>query len=396
MEKFEENRKRPLSIGHAQKAEIEQNFDFMWGQVELEELSPSKIDTRILATALTLGIRVVTDDQGMLELAKAYGVDTWTTLELLKSMFDAKLNALSELNNATGFTNAQIFAWNEKSADSAIATLQDNDWQDLSMRKGNIQNYDIGMSGGNDRTTFYLGANYTYQSTIFDKVDFKRYGLSTNISNKINDKVTVGLKLNLSTFEQKVPFATDGSFLGNPAFSAATILNVNKLYNDDGTYFGLPGNSQALAGALNQNIVAVNDYNQGLQRTNQMVGGLNLDYKILPWLTYRGFGSLDYRLVQGSQYRDPRTNDGFAVKGRATTESNTVTNFLTTHTLNAEHNFGKVKLDGLIGYEYRRDINEQTFARSIGFPSPYFTTLDAGATPEAAGQSWTGFKRSSG
>jgi len=86
---FVENRKRSLSFSKAQKLEIEVNFDFMWGHVQTDGLSPSKIDTRILATALTLGVRVVTDDQGMLDLAAEFGVDTWTTLELMKSMLES-------------------------------------------------------------------------------------------------------------------------------------------------------------------------------------------------------------------------------------------------------------------------------------------------------------------
>ena len=89
LEKYEENRKRPLSVSKAKHAEIGANFDFMWGQVQTDGLTPSRIDTRILATALALGIRVVTDDQGMLDLATEYGVETWTTLELMKSMIDA-------------------------------------------------------------------------------------------------------------------------------------------------------------------------------------------------------------------------------------------------------------------------------------------------------------------
>ncbi len=87
--KYEENRTRALAMSKIQHAEVEQTFDFMWGQVESAGLTPSKIDTRILATAHTLGIRVVTDDQGMLEFAAEYDVKTWTTLELMKSMFDA-------------------------------------------------------------------------------------------------------------------------------------------------------------------------------------------------------------------------------------------------------------------------------------------------------------------
>ncbi|MEJ7674548.1 MAG: hypothetical protein WKF59_18085 [Chitinophagaceae bacterium] len=54
--------------------------------------------------------------------------------------------------------------------------------------------------------------------------------------------------------------ATDGSFLGNPAFSAPGILPFNRIFNDDGTFFGVPGSVPAnLAGTLNQNIIQVND-----------------------------------------------------------------------------------------------------------------------------------------
>jgi len=303
--------------------------------------------------------------------------------------------ALGELANATGIPFAVTSTFNDKQIDSVIATLPNTNWQDESMRRGTIQNYDLSMEGGNEKTTFYLGANYTYQSTIFDKVDFKRYGLNTSINHKATDRLNVGLKLNISSFDQQVPFATDGSFLGNPAFAAATILNVNPVRNTDGTYFGLPP-AQALAGALNQNIIAVNQYNTGNQRTNAFVGALNLDYKILNWLTFRSFASMDYRTVQGARFRDPRTNDGFNVRGRATTEVNWSTNFLTTQTLNFSKNFGQVSLDGLVGYEYRRENTEATNGESIGFPTPDFRTADAGATPVFVGQSWTGWRRSSG
>jgi hypothetical protein len=94
---YEENRKRPLQLSNDQKEEIERNFDFMWGQVVSEGLSPSKIDTRILATAMALKILIVTDDQGMLELAEEYGVQTWTTLELMRSMFDARHISLDQV-----------------------------------------------------------------------------------------------------------------------------------------------------------------------------------------------------------------------------------------------------------------------------------------------------------
>ena len=66
----------------------------MWSFVQDEfhrkrQKGPSRTDTTIIATAATLEIRVVTDDQDMIELAEMYGVHHITSLELLKLMLDA-------------------------------------------------------------------------------------------------------------------------------------------------------------------------------------------------------------------------------------------------------------------------------------------------------------------
>ncbi|XVJ66687.1 MAG: SusC/RagA family TonB-linked outer membrane protein [Lacibacter sp.] len=301
--------------------------------------------------------------------------------------------ALGELSNATGVSGATVNAFSQKQVDSMVAALPNYNWQDLALQNGLVQNYDMNMSGGNDKTTFYLGASYSFQSTIINKVDFKRYALNSDITHKVNDKLSLTSKFNISSFEQQLPFGTSGSFLGSPIFSSSLILPVNPVRNADGTYFGLPGNGQALAGILNQNVIAVNEFNSGYQRTNQLVGSITADYKITPWLSFRSFYGLDYRLVQGNLYRDPRTNDGFGVRGRGTVESDWNSNFLTTQTLNFNKSFGKNKVDGLLGVEYRRDIRESIGAAGIGFPSFQFVTIDAAATAESVSQFWTGYKR---
>ncbi|MBX9784081.1 MAG: TonB-dependent receptor [Chitinophagaceae bacterium] len=315
------------------------------------------------------------------------------------TLLDSRRWALGELSGITGIPYSsttpgaiQTQNFNDKQIDSLLGALGNTNWQEAAFRNGVIQNYDLSMQGGNDKTTFYIGASYNYQSTLIDKVDFKRYSLNSGFAHKVNDKLSLDMKVNLSSFEQKLPFAVSGSFLGNPLFSASLIIPANPVRNPDGTYFGLPP-GQALAGILNQNVIAVNDYNSGYQRTNQMVGAFTIDYKLRPWLIFRSFYSLDYRLVQGNLYRDPRTNDGFGVRGRGTVESNWNTNFLTTQTLNFNKTFNKHRIDGLIGGEFRRDVQESISAAGIGFPSFQFNTLNAAATPESVGQFWTGYKR---
>ena len=308
------------------------------------------------------------------------------------SFLNAKRSVLGELANATGVPTATTNAFTEKQVDSMISVLPTYDWQDLAIKNGTIQNYDLNMSGGNDKTTFYLGASYSFQNTIINKVDFKRYTLNSDITHKATEKLTLISKISLSSFQQQLPFGVSGSFLGSPIFSSSLILPVNPVRNADGTYFGLPP-AQALAGVLNQNVIAVNDYNSGYQKTNQLVGSITGEYKLASWLTFRSFFSLDYRLVQGNLYRDPRTNDGFGVRGRGSVESDWNSNFLTTQILNFNKSFGKSRTDGLLGIEFRNDTRESITAAGIGFPSYQFTTINAAATAESVGQFITGYKR---
>ncbi|MCB1088669.1 MAG: PIN domain-containing protein [Verrucomicrobiae bacterium] len=87
------NRSRSINLSKAQKKEIEETYDYLWEHVQDEFLEPrgkgpSPIDTRIVATALVLGIRLVTDDRDMIELAAAYDVQQISSMEMMKLMLD--------------------------------------------------------------------------------------------------------------------------------------------------------------------------------------------------------------------------------------------------------------------------------------------------------------------
>jgi TonB-dependent starch-binding outer membrane protein SusC len=301
----------------------------------------------------------------------------------------SKRTVLTELRvpNAATFTDVQ--------ADSAAAVLPTYDWQGAAFRTGNIKNYELSASGGNEKTTFRLSANITNQSTTITKADFSRVGLRADITNKATDKLTIGSSLSISSFNQKSPFAVSGSTLGNPAFSSAGIIPTNPIYNPDGSYYGVPGATIAnLTGTLNQNIVQVNDYNTGANRTNQLVGNFNLDFKINSWLSFKAFAGLDYRLVQGKLVRDARTADGFNFKGNVFVQSNWNTNINTYGTLNFNKTIGdNHKIDARVGYEYRQENNSAISANGQGFPTFQFTSLQNAATPVSVGEFFTGFRR---
>lgn len=97
-EEFVENRKHFPNIANKQKKSIQQTFEYVWDYVQTELPGPSKVDARYIAYALELSISVVTDDQDMTELGKAFDAQLMSTLELLKIMLNCGHTDMKTIN----------------------------------------------------------------------------------------------------------------------------------------------------------------------------------------------------------------------------------------------------------------------------------------------------------
>ncbi|EOZ99627.1 TonB-dependent receptor [Indibacter alkaliphilus LW1] len=316
------------------------------------------------------------------------GGDEWYTMRrdglINAGVGNPQANALNAMGVLPG-------NWQELGAeglDAIGAGLPTYDWQRELMGRGRLQNYELNVSGGDDKTTFFISGSYNYQESSFRPVDFERGTFRTALSHKANDRLTLETNLNLSTITQNSPFAIDGAFLGNPAFSASSVLPHNAIRNEDGSF------NTTIRGVLNQNIALVNEFNSGTTTTNAVVGNGIATYKILDNLSYRGLIGVDYRMITENRYRDPRTPDGAGVRGRATAANDWRTRFITTHTLNWNKTFNNVhNVTALAGFEYVSETREGLNGEAIGFPTFQFRYIDSGATPEFVGGFWTGYRR---
>jgi len=86
---YQQDRQHYPAISNKQKKAIQSTFEFIWDYVETELPGPSRVDARYIAYAIELDVYVVTDDEDMITLAKAFGAKVMRTLELLKLMLDA-------------------------------------------------------------------------------------------------------------------------------------------------------------------------------------------------------------------------------------------------------------------------------------------------------------------
>lgn len=290
----------------------------------------------------------------------------------------ARATALSNLGFPSTTTNEKI---------DSLPTF---DWQEATFGKGTISNVEMSMSGGSQNINYYLSASYSKQTAFIAPTDFQRGAILSKTNFKINDKITIDNSFSISTVSQNAPYSLGNTGFGNPAYASAMILPVNPIYNDDGTYFGLPGSGQNMVGTFNHNVKAVGDYVKYFTRTNQFIGSIGVTYKVLPSLTIKSLVGMDYRLTQDHRYQDPRVNDGFAVGGRLSDQSDWNTNLISTTTASFNKTFKDVHtVTALAGIEYRRDQNQWIQADGQGFPSSQLQYLSAAATPVSVSGQWT-------
>jgi TonB-linked SusC/RagA family outer membrane protein len=281
-------------------------------------------------------------------------------------------------------------------SDKDIADLQTYDWQRNAVyQTGVTQNVDLSISGGNDKTTFFMSGSYNKQNAIVYPVSFKRGTFFSSVKHTVNSKLSIETNINLSSIYQDGVYAGGGGVttaFGSPTYAGSLMVPVNPIYNADGSFYGMPGSGQPFRGAFNQNVVATSSLDTKWKKTNQLVGSIALNYEIIKGLKYRGQFSLDYRQIHAYNYQDPRNPDSYNVQGFATEETQWNTNFINTHTLNYANNFGSHNIAVLAGAEYRSDINEGLLEQAQTFPSSDFRTINSAATSIATTGFWTGNK----
>lgn len=87
-DEYKSNRSRKIHLSKSQKENIDLAYDYIYDLQKSLNQNLLYDDIFCLAYAEELGLTVITDDSGMILVAKEYGVKIISTLELLKIVFD--------------------------------------------------------------------------------------------------------------------------------------------------------------------------------------------------------------------------------------------------------------------------------------------------------------------
>ncbi|NOS91489.1 MAG: SusC/RagA family TonB-linked outer membrane protein, partial [Cyclobacteriaceae bacterium] len=169
--------------------------------IESVEILKDAASSAIYGAQAANGVVIVTTKKGKkgrtnLDLTVQYGtVQPLNLYSVLNGKQFAQLKAEAYQNAGlplTGPTGAHtVFG------DPNDGQLTNFNWVDNLFRDGQLQTYDINMSGGDEKTTFLLSGSYTKQQGIIRANEFERGTVRLNITHKQVAKLTLGLNLSM-------------------------------------------------------------------------------------------------------------------------------------------------------------------------------------------------------
>jgi TonB-linked SusC/RagA family outer membrane protein len=256
--------------------------------------------------------------------------------------------------------------------------LANFDWLDYIYQRGVSQNYNASVSGGDQRTRFYVsGGMELVDGHIFNS-NFDRLNLRSNLDHEVSEKFNMGLNLNVSQ-QNQFGICQDGIFVNCPPSQAMFQNPMTFDKYDDGEY------ANSVLGPVAWNPAVIRDEVERNVQTISVLGNVNADYQFTDWLSFNGSLGADYRNVEDERYETPiaRPSEG----GSLAYDYRNVYNITANAIFNMQRTFNDIhNISGLVGTEYRRDYWTVVATTGEGFPGSFFKVLNASSTPtQAAG-----------
>lgn len=207
-----------------------------------------------------------------------------------------------EMNYDTPY-GTNFFGWSQAEADS-LAKI-DAGWESVMFRKAKTKQHILTLTGGNERTKFFISGSIFDQQGLVVATNLKRYTGRINIDHTVNN-----LKVGLTTFvgsSQLSNTSENDQYIGDPLNAIRWANPYVTPYLPDGSY-----NREDMR--LQNQPHALEELLENPGRINQLKGiaAISLEYKFpfLKGLSAKTNWGVDYTDNATSKYFDPSTYQG--------------------------------------------------------------------------------------
>ncbi|MGX5817873.1 TonB-dependent receptor [Chitinophaga lutea] len=253
--------------------------------------------------------------------------------------------------------------------DHPVPGLPDTDWMDLVLRTARTQNIDLSVSGGTDKTTYYISGGYLNQQGTIRYNDLKKYTGRINLASEPLSWLRTGVNISFSYSDNnRVP----GSNLGSTIMGRALPQRpFDRPYKPDGSYY-VGGTSDLVY----HNPIQIMKEEVAQLKNYRLLGNAFAEIRFTKDLNFKtSFGS-DLGYTNDYIYYNQKHPYGTG-NGRIIDDRRLLSNLLLENTLNYSHRFGDLKLEALAGHSFQKVTTSTSGIDGNGFPAPSFDVLAA-------------------
>jgi TonB-linked SusC/RagA family outer membrane protein len=232
------------------------------------------------------------------------------------------------------------------------------DWQKEMLRTGNMQDYNLSMSGGSVTSSYMISGSYYKNEGVVIGNSFNRGSLRINTSTT-KGRVTFGENLVLTNTNTKLP-REGNAFYDMPQVLPVIPVQGSRYVNAENPEGWGIGTTDAISYAFNP--VAVKNLSLGTSNYAKAVGNVYADAKLASWLTYRFNAGLEVSFDLNKTVRKLGVwQYGAAPKPSSVDEDRSrFLSLLFEHTLNFNKTFGDHSLNGVLGISSQHTSRENT------------------------------------
>ena len=287
---------------------------------------------------------------------------------------------------------------------------QPDDWTDAAYKTGFRQEYEVNMSGGTDKSDYYISAGYLDEDGIIDNSSYKRFNArmkanydltkwlhvgvnvgyvnSKTVSNPNNDEYQLG-STNLSYYTTRIApiypiYVRVLDANGNPVIR--TDANGNPQYD-----YGRPGTDYPNARAFLQtgNPLGSNLYNDVTSQFNQLNATAMADIRFTDWLRFNATSTITWGHTNYSDYESQLYGPKVSVNGEIGKTQNDSYRQNHVQTLNFNKLFGLHSVQAILGHEWYDSKTTYLSATAQGLFTPAVKEINAAANNQYKSSSYT-------
>lgn len=277
-----------------------------------------------------------------------------------------------DFNNTIGFaeaTTGNFRLMNSQELYDFQTTFYDRDpsvvntntnWWEHAFRRAFVNNHNLAISGGSEKTTYYVSGNYYKEEGTQIENDKTGYNLRANLQTQLTKRLQAKVLFNTR-------YNRDNYANSNTLYDAYNNLPFDPAYDPDGN----PTDGRSYPGWLGrdrENFLHSVQYNYANAESLNFSTDVNLDYSITDNLTFSTYNRVGFNNGKSATYYDRRTKQGGANGGEIYNGSNSSRRLLTSNRLRYEKDFGKHNLALIAVAEAENNFNDSFSAAGKGLP----------------------------